>query len=489
MMRRLSWVIVALSLSFLCPGIAAAQGDLAGLVKRVLDRATINQTTRNPNAPASTDCPQFSTDPTKCINHQPHFIVGESLKLTTREVNVAIAEQLSSFPLSSSSGGFSFSVDKDGAVVPASTTFGPAFAERGLTIGKGKFNVGFSFQATSYDSFEGIDLESGGLSFIREHNDCCPNNHNPPARTDFTPAFERDLLQSNLRLAIDTRTTAFFANYGVTNRLDIGIAIPISHVEMDATVDGRILRLGSGQTSEFHEFENGQAQESFLESGSATGLGDILLRGKFNFYRTESTALAAALDLRLPTGDKDNLLGTGATQANVFFVGSGEYGAFSPHVNIGYTFSNGNASEEATSFALDAATFGTVPDAVNSREVDLSIPDEFNYVAGVAIAVHPRVTVGFDFRGRNIRDVPRFGLENVSYPDRGPGTLPQPAYESTNEFSIESRDGNLNLLLGVLGAKINLGGAFLLNVSVLFPMTDDGLKPKPTPVIGFDYVF
>src|SRR4029453_11354075 len=106
-------------------------------------------------------------------------------------------EQLSSFPLSSSSGGFSFSVDKDGAVVPASTTFGPAFAERGPTIGKGKFNVGFSFQATSYDSFEGIDLESGGLSFIREHNDCCPNNHNPPARTDFTPAFEGDFLKRN----------------------------------------------------------------------------------------------------------------------------------------------------------------------------------------------------------------------------------------------------------------------------------------------------
>ena len=41
----------------------------------------------------------------------------------------------------------------------------------------------------------------------------------------------------------------------------------------------------------------------------------------------------------------------------------------------------------------------------------------------------------------------------------------------------------------VLGAKFNIGSTFLLNVSVLFSMTDNGLKPKPTPVIGFDYVF
>jgi hypothetical protein len=29
----------------------------------------------------------------------------------------------------------------------------------------------------------------------------------------------------------------------------------------------------------------------------------------------------------------------------------------------------------------------------------------------------------------------------------------------------------------------------LLNANVLFPMTDGGLKPKPTLVFGLDYVF
>ena len=74
----------------------------------------------------------------------------------------------------------------------------------------------------------------------------------------------------------------------------------------------------------------------------------ILLRAKYNFTRTTTSALAAAIDLRLPTGDKDELLGTGATQAHTFFIYSGEYGIFSPHVNIRYTFSSGESSAAAS---------------------------------------------------------------------------------------------------------------------------------------------
>ena len=44
-------------------------------------------------------------------------------------------------------------------------------------------------------------------------------------------------------------------------------------------------------------------------------------------------------------------------------------------------------------------------------------------------------------------------------------------------------------MLGVIGGKINIGPKFILNATVLFALTDGGLKPKPTPVIGFDYVF
>ena len=45
------------------------------------------------------------------------------------------------------------------------------------------------------------------------------------------------------------------------------------------------------------------------------------------------------------------------------------------------------------------------------------------------------------------------------------------------------------MVLGFVGAKINVAKTLLLNANVLFPMTDGGLKPKPTLVFGLDYVF
>jgi hypothetical protein len=478
-MRVMSTVALVLSLLAFAPAEARAQTSssdaLAGLIKRLFDAATINA-------------------PSAGVAHQPHFIVGESLKLTTREVNVAIASQLASFPLPSSSGGFTFNVNDRGEVVPTSSNFGPLFAERGVTIGRRQLNFGFTFQSTSYDSFEGIGLDTGSLNFIREHNDCCPANVGIPTNvTNFNPEFERDLLGSRLRAEIDSKTTAFFLNYGVSDRFDIGLAVPIVSVDINATVDAEIFRTASASNPLIHSFDGaGASTKSFSEQGSATGLGDILVRAKYNFLRRQGNALAAALDLRLPTGDKDNLLGTGATQTKVLFVASGEYGAFSPHVNFGYTFSSGQTSEEATSFDLDPVAYAlnTIP-GFRPSEVPLNVPDEINYVFGLSAAAGSRVTLGFDVYGRTVQDVPRFALESQTYANRLSGAVPPGTGSVTipNEFSLESTGGNLNMLLGVVGGKINLGGTFLLNLTVLFSMNDNGLKPKPTPVIGFDYVF
>jgi hypothetical protein len=461
----------------MCSSAAYSQtdGHLAGLNKELLDKATINAQSG-------------------AVNHSTHFFLGgENLDLTTRQLNVTLAAQLASFPLASSSGGFTFSVNDRGEVTPTSTTFGPSFAERAVTIGRNQINVGYTFQATKYDAFEGVGLDSGGLTFVSRHNDCCPAGVGIPNQpTNFVPEFERDLLLRTLQTSVETKTSAFFANYGVTNRFDIGVAVPIVNVKIDSTVNGMILRTASGADPSQHSFDGlGASTISLSDQGSATGLGDILLRAKYNLYRTQTAAFAAAVDLRLPTGDKDNLLGTGATQAQALLVASGEYEWFSPHVNVGYTFSHGETSTEAGSVELDPASFGTIPASVTlqTNPVGLDVPDEVNYTFGFNVAPHPKVTFGFDVRGRTIRDVPTFEVRSNTYLNAGAGALPSVSYTSENEFSVAALRGNLNTVLGVVGGKINLGGTFLLNVTVLFPMSDAGLKPKPTPVIGFDYVF
>ena len=202
------------------------------------------------------------------------------------------------------------------------------------------------------------------------------------------------------------------------------------------------------------------------------------------------TSFAAGLDLRLPTGDKDELLGTGATRAEMMFIYSGDYGRVSPHVNIGYTLSNGESSSAASQLDVDEDEHRL--DTIGSLQlsaVDLEVPDEFNYVFGLNVAAHSRVTVGFDVRGRTLFDVSRFELRDNVYPNRGAGALPTAAFTATQEFSLLDETGKVNMVLGIVGAKINVAKTLLLNANVLFPMTDGGLKPKPTLVFGLDYVF
>jgi len=482
-------VVLGLSLVVLVPSEAPAQ--MAGVIKNLFDQVTINQTTPNPANPSAN------------IDHSSHFFLGgDNLKLAVRQLNVAIASQLASFPLASSSGGFTFSTNPRGEIAVSSTTFGPLFAERAITIGRKQLNLGFTVQGTTYDGFDGQSLDpfGPGLKFISQHNNCCGTGNNPPQETDLNPAFERDLLVSTLRADISTQTTAFFANYGVTDRFDVGAALPIVNVEIGARVDGEILRLGSGDSTPTHAFKNGAKFISEAGSDSATGLGDVLLRAKYNVYRTATAAFAGALDLRLPTGDKDELLGTGATQAYIFGIASAEYGRWSPHVNFGYTFSSGETSKLAVSDDTAGTTTnnGQPIQNVELHEPDLSVPDELNYTFGVSLAATPRITVGFDVRGRSLRSVPRFHPQDVPYPDRGPDPLPKPAFVADDEFTCSPSSnptgsclstGNANQVLGVIGGKFNLAGRLILNASVLFAMTSDGLKPKPTPVIGFDYVF
>lgn len=435
--------------------------------------------------------------------HEAHFFPGLSQRATPFELNKAIVSQLATFPLGSSSAGFTFYTDEStGALVPASPSFGPLFAERPLTAGRGRFNAGFNFQYIEFDSFEGQDLGNGDINFLMRHNDCCiaPTN-NPGQVTDLTPFFEGDLVEARLTMNLKANRFSAFANFGVTDRLDVGIVVPIVTVSLKTSGAASILRLSTGvpgptdsDPEHIHSWDGqGQRVRNIAETGgTATGLGDILLQTKWNFVRVSSGGLAAGLQVRLPTGDEDNLLGTGATQGKLLFIGSAAAGRFEPHFNVGYTLSSGELSNEVTHIVVQR--FGTamtnppqtVLETLQPPPVDLSVPDEFNYVGGFDLVASSHVTASVDVVGRVLRDVTRLARSPSSfdYLDRT-GARRTATFDEMNTTNSDS----LHLALLAVGGKINLGGKLLLNLNVLFPITDDGLKPKPTPLIGLDYVF
>ena len=191
--------------------------------------------------------------------HQAHFspltneltnpVVG-----IVQSFNTQMATQFATFPLGSSAGGLTYVFDESvGTFRRGSASFGSLFAERALTIGRRKLNAGFNYQRVSYDSFERQSLEDGSIKFYLRHQDCC-HFDDPATLSGFTvtpltgsdrfnPPFKGDIIEASLSLKATTHTTALFANYGVTDRWDVGLAVPFVRVNLDAQVDALILRL------------------------------------------------------------------------------------------------------------------------------------------------------------------------------------------------------------------------------------------------------
>lgn len=391
--------------------------------------------------------------------------------------------QFGNVPLGSSTGGFTYSFDESsGLYTRTSESFGPSFTERAATIGRRKLSLGFNYQHASFDTFSGEDLRDGSITFFLPHTDCCSPDARPPSPQN--PGFESDVMQAALRLQATTDTVALFANYGLTERLDIGVAIPITRVDLEANVQATIVRLSSAGNPRVHTFVQGEdvIGATFTSEGSATGIGDIVLRTKYNFLQAGNTGVAAALDLRLPTGEADDLLGVGATQAKVFLVLSTGTGRVLPHVNVGFTVS-GEGDAEAQALLEPFGVSG--------------VSDEFNYAGGVEIVAHPRLTLLADLLGRTLFDAGQIELETKTFafsPVIGPSTAPlltsrinpvtgQPYRQ------LALRSGNLSLAFGAVGLKFNAGTNLLVTGSVLFPFTDAGLRDRLAFALGVDYAF
>ena len=92
------------------------------------------------------------------------------------------------------------------------------------------------------------------------------------------------------------------------------------------------------------------------------------------------------------------------------------------------------------------------------------------------------VTVAFDFIARTITHVGRLRL--------GVTSIPGPSQNGPNGVSVDQlnrEEGNLDLRMGSVGLKWHAGRTWLLNTSVLFPLSDAGLVDHLTWSFGFDW--
>jgi hypothetical protein len=346
------------------------------------------------------------------------FVRDERAAIASRDVFARfLAIESATIPVSSSSAGFTYRLDSAlGTVVRSSDSFGPFFTERSLTSGRNQAFLGLGYRSTTFDNIDGRDLRDGSLVSTASM-----------LRGEATPF---DVETVTLRIHSDAMTLT--ANYGVTDRLDIGGAIPFVRVRLEGervdTYRGRRLVQATG-------------------SASASGIGDVVMRAKYNVLREGASGLAIAAEARLPTGKEEDLLGAGRTSLTPRLIGSYESRRVGVHGEVGYSF----------------------------REVSNTL----GYGMAVTVVAVPRLTVVGELSGLRLEGLGR--LTQTSEP--------HPTLVGVDTIRLTGTTQATDRIHAVAGVKWNIANTWLFTANVRRPLTDVGLNADWVPTITFDYAF
>jgi hypothetical protein len=383
-------------------------------------------------------------------DHQAHF--DSAFQNNFGPFNSAMATQLTSLPIPSPASGFTYTFDPAlGVYRRSGQSFGPILAERAETIGKGKFFFGFSHQQFKFDSLDGTDLSKVPSVFT----------HSPGAPE---PAIGNDLITTNNFLDIRIAQTTTFFTYGLHDRFDVSVALPYLRASMNVSSDATVQRIGTSTRPNIHYFldANGNItnRAQFNDGGSATGIGDVIFRLKGTVLRTGPAWLAVGADIRTPTGDEYDFLGSGALGVRPFAALSFRSKHVSPHINVGYQWNDSSV------LAGDIRT---------GRKGHL--PNQFTYAAGIDAGISPKFTLAFDVLGAHIYKALRVNQEIFT------------AANSQQFPQISFKQSAVNVTNASAGFKVNPIGTMLVSFNLLMKVNDAGLRDRVTPLIGVSYSF
>lgn len=424
------------------------------------------------------------------FKHSVHFQNGAlgAIASLARPLTVNIGTQLSQLPIASPTSGFIFSFNPAiGVELEAARNFGPIMSERAQTIGRHKLFLGFSYQYFNFDEVDGVSLRNLGAVFHHEF-EICPNLPTVTCYNDngvSVPTITKDFISTQNRIDLKVNQFIAIGTFGVTNRLDLSLAIPILEVSTDMTSDATFQNIENTDPTILpqccvHLFNsvplpgetlfppitapsNGFSYNNhalFQRSGSVVGLGDIVLRGKFQILQTDKSAIALGVDTRVPTGDELNFLGSGTWGVKPF-VAFSYAGRVSPHANFGIQI-NGNS-----------ILAGDI-----TANIEAKLPDVINYSAGVDFGLSKRLGLSMDFLGLVLTNQHKI-IEAVPVEDFAGGLHP-----SIGNILITLNEASMSL-----GGKVNPFGGLLITANVLFRLNDAGLRYKPVPMVALAYSF
>jgi len=371
-------------------------------------------------------------------------------------------------PIASVAPAFSYRYNPALSVFERSTNIlGPLFAERALTIGKGNLNFNIGYSYVEFDDINGSSLDhlttGPGIFFTNQG----------------------DAAQLQTQLNVQTHVFAPTFRYGLSDNLDVSFIFPILNTSLkirNTTVAvANQVTPNLGDLSDFSNVNNNISNLRYVQttprvvgqpirsSQSATGLGDIIVRSKYNFWRDEASAAAFELQLLLPTGDKDNLQGIKETHVTPSIIASRVLNdRFEPHVSLGLDF--------------------------NAKDVDRS---SVIYDIGITLQVWRLVVLTADVLGRsefnelnvNKNALSADGLLLDKPLAQCTATLPCSGQRAKVPIFPENFVRRNDIVNFAFGLRYAIGEAGSVYFGGVIPLNDEGFRSDFIPTGGAEYTF
>lgn len=342
------------------------------------------------------------------------------------------ALEVATAPLGTPTAGIVFRFEDDQSFDRQQLNFVPLLLGRAATAGRSTAMFGFNVTTASYDTVSGLPLDSLSVASFQGR---------APIVTS-----------STLDLSVDTLTVTGLGTFGVTDNLDVGVAVPVVAV----TLGGAMLQ---------QEAATGMAV--FPVDASSVGLGDIGVTAQYRLWAGANIpdGLTARVTLRAPTGDANELRGVDTWRTLASATASRGFGRLSLHGTAGYE-----------SWSSSVALQNTLP--ANVVETWL-LKDQVQVGGGLELAASSFLTVSFEGLWRRVGRTGQLESRSVAAPAPGVGIA------SAELLGVGP--GGLEKTIMVPGISINIQENTMLTFQTIVSLSDTGMRDKIIPMIGLSW--
>ena len=270
-----------------------------------------------------------------------------AVELAARFLGIAteLATARARMPLPTAGGAFVYKWDAS-VDAPRRTriSLGSTYAERAETLGRNTWSISTFYSHARFDTLDGDSL---GHLVARQQPLSDELLAQLPASDRMR--YEDDVIETVMDVALETDVFFVSLAFGLRHDLDFSVGLSLNRVELRVDSQAALIdeaRSGAlfftiDQPGVIPTGEGAVCRDPFRcaadsVSDSATGSGDLYLRGKWRFWESDWSDLAIASALSIPTGNHDDLLGFENPTLAATLIASETFGIFSPHANFGY---------------------------------------------------------------------------------------------------------------------------------------------------------